>query len=221
LFSIVAHDLRSPVHAIKTGIEGIRVALSGHKTEEANVLTDRVARTATNTWNLLDNMLHWALSQTNQLFFRPEKLHLFAIINQVCYDYAPLADAKAISLHKNVPAAIFIRADLTSIKIILRNLLDNAIKYTRPNGEITIAASIAEQQCCIQVTDTGLGMDEQVLKAVMNRNGQQVREDTQGNRSTGFGLELCKMMVERNQGTLAIRSSKEAGTAVNICFPLS
>jgi two-component sensor histidine kinase len=64
-------------------------------------------------------------------------------------------------------------------------------------------------------------MDEQVLQAVMNREGQRIREDTQGNRSTGFGLELCKMMVERNQGTLAISSSKETGTAVNICFPLS
>ena len=221
LFSIVAHDLRSPVHAIKTSIEGIRAALSGHKTEEAKTLTDRVARTATNTWNLLDNMLHWALSQANQLFFRPEKLHLFAIINQVCYDYAPLADTKAINMHKNVPASIFIRADLTSTKIILRNLLDNAIKYTQPNGEITISASTTAQQCYLQVKDTGIGMDEQVLQAVMNREGQRIREDTLGNRSTGFGLELCKMMVERNQGTLAISSSKEAGTAVNICFPLS
>jgi signal transduction histidine kinase len=219
LFSIVAHDLRSPVHAIKTNVEGIQVALSDDKTTEAKVLTDRVNRTAINTWNLLDNMLHWALSQTNQLFFRPEKLHLATIINQVSYDYAPLADAKSISLHKEVPAAIFIQADLTSLRIVLRNLLDNAIKYTPANSEITITASIEAQQCCILVKDTGIGMDQRLLEAVMNRNGQQIREDTQGNRSTGFGLELCRMMMERNQGTLAISSSK-AGTTVTICLPL-
>lgn len=221
LFSIVAHDLRSPVHAIKTNVAGIQSALSNQNTQEAKALTDRTERTATNTWTLLDNMLHWALGQTNQLFFRPEKLHLATIINQVCHDYMPLAHAKAISLHKNIPTSIFILADLTSIKIIVRNLLDNAIKYTHQQGAITITATVVQQQCHIQVKDTGIGMNEQVLHAVMNREWQRIREDTQGNRSTGFGLELCKMMVERNQGTLTITSKKEAGTAVNICFPLS
>lgn len=221
LFSIVAHDLRSPVHAIKTNITGIQSALSNHQLEEAKVLTDRVGRTATGTWSLLDNMLHWALAQTNQLFFRPEKLHLITIINQVCHDYLPLANAKSISLHKNVPVTVFILADLTSFKIILRNLLDNAIKYTHPHGEITITAITTPQQCCIQVKDTGIGMDEQVLEAVITKGWQRIREDTQGNRSTGFGLELCKMMVERNQGILTIKSNKAAGTNVHISFPLS
>ncbi len=221
LFSIVTHDLRSPVHAIKTNIAGIQSALSDHNAHEVQLLTDRVARTATNTWSLLDNMLHWALGHTNQLFFRPEKLHLATIINQVAHDYLPLAHAKDISLDKSIPAAIFILADLTSTKIILRNLLDNAIKYTHQQGAITIGAAITEQQCCIQVKDTGIGMDEAVLQAVANKEWQRIREDTQGNCSTGFGLELCKMMVERNQGSFTIMSNKKTGTTVLVCFPLA
>lgn len=221
LFSIVAHDLRSPVHAIKTNIAGIQSALSDQNPGEVQILTDRVARTATNTWSLLDNMLHWALGHTNQLFFRPEKLHLATVINQVCYDYLPLAHAKDIHLDKNIPPTIFMLADLTSTRIILRNLLDNAIKYTHQQGSIIFEAAIREQQCCIQVKDTGIGMDDTILQAVTNREWQRIREDTQGNRSTGFGLELCKMMAERNQGSLTITSNKETGTTVQVCFPLT
>ncbi|WP_315824623.1 HAMP domain-containing sensor histidine kinase [Paraflavitalea speifideaquila] len=221
LFSIVAHDLRSPVHAIKTNATNIQSAINDQNTEQVQLLTDRLSRTATSTWSLLDNMLHWALGHTNQLFFRPEKLHLLTIINQVCYDYTPLALTKGITIHKNVPANIFILADQTSVKIILRNLLDNAIKYTQPEGTISITVTHLPNQCNIQFKDTGMGMDDQVLEAVTNCSWQQIREDTQGNRSTGFGLELCKMMIDRNQGALSITSEKGSGTTINITFPLA
>ncbi len=221
LFSIVAHDLRSPVHSIKTSVAGIQSALSNQHIEEARLLTDRTQRTAMSTWSLLDNMLHWALGHTNQLFFRPGRLHLATIVNQVCHDYLSLAQAKEIGLHKQIPSSIFIQADLTSLKIVIRNLLDNAIKYTHQYGAITISADIVQQQCYLQVKDTGMGMHEQVLQAVVKQEWQRIREDTQGNRSTGFGLELCKMMVERNQGSLSISSQPEIGTTVTINFPLS
>jgi signal transduction histidine kinase len=221
LFSIVAHDLRSPVHAIKTNATNIQSAINDQNTAQVQLLTDRLSLTATSTWSLLDNMLHWALGHTNQLFFRPEKLHLLAIINQVCYDYTPLALTKGITIHTSIPANIFMLADQTSVKIIFRNLLDNAIKYTHPQGSISITATTLSTQCSIQFKDSGMGMDEQVLQAVNNQSWQQIREDTQGNRSTGFGLELVKMMIDRNKGTLSISSEKGTGTTIVLTFPLA
>jgi signal transduction histidine kinase len=220
LYSIVAHDLRSPVYSLKKNLANARRALSQNLLGEADTALSNAQTTAVNTYALLDNMLHWALTQTNQLFFRPEKLQLAVIVKQVCYDYLPYAALKDIGIQQTVPDDVYIQADLNSLKIILRNLLDNAIKYTRPGGHIQIAATVDANTCCLQVKDTGIGMNETILSAVFNNTGEKLQQDANGFTSLGFGLDLCKLMAEKNNGTIHINSTKDIGTEADIYLPL-
>ncbi|HWK04468.1 MAG TPA: tetratricopeptide repeat-containing sensor histidine kinase [Puia sp.] len=220
LYSIVAHDLRSPVYSLKSNLAGARNALSQNLISEADTALGNAQTTAVNTYALLDNMLHWALTQTNQLFFRPEKLQLAVIVKQVCYDYIPFASLKNISIQQNVPVDVYIQADLNSLKIILRNLLDNAIKYTQPGGSIQITATVEVNKCCLRVKDTGIGMNETILSAISDNTPGKLQQDANGLTSTGFGLDLCKLMAEKNNGTIQINSKKDIGTEADIYLPL-
>lgn len=221
LFSIVAHDLRSQVYALKTNATEIQTAVDKQQFSQVQLIGVHIQKAVNSTYNLLDNMLHWALNEAKQLFFRPEELHLLRIVHQVCYDYTSLTERKGITLTVEIPADVFVIADSNSLKIILRNLLDNAIKYTPANGCICIGAQVTHKGCSIQVTDNGIGMDKAVAAALFTNNPERLQQDTQHRQSTGFGLGLCKTLVEKNNGTLIIQSEKDKGTSVHLCFNIA
>ncbi|RXK86885.1 tetratricopeptide repeat-containing sensor histidine kinase [Filimonas effusa] len=221
LYSIVAHDLRSPIYSLKTNLAKIKTALSKGVMSETNEVLANAQHIAGNTYALLDNLLNWTLSQTNQLLFHPQRLQLQAIVQQVYFDYQPIAANKQIELQQSVPPGYFIKADLNSMKIVLRNLLDNAIKYTPAGGRVSITATGNSTQCSLQIEDTGIGMDEQLLAGLQTEGETGVQQDADGNTSTGFGLNLCRVMVQKNNGSLHISSKKNAGTQVDLLFPLN
>jgi len=219
LYSIVAHDLRSPVHSLKTNLANVKRALAENEISTAQTALGNAQTTAMNTYSLLDNLLHWALNQTGELFFKPEKVQLAVIVKHVCYDYQPLAELKDICIKQAVPGGVFVEADPNSLKIILRNLLDNAIKYTAPGGCINITCIASEGLYCMQLSDTGIGMSEAQLNAIFRNTAEKLQRDTEGLTGTGFGLGLCKAMAEKNKGFLKITSQQGLGTTVEICLP--
>lgn len=221
LYSIVAHDLRSPIYSLKTNLAKIKTALSKGLVKETDEVLANAQHIAGNTYALLDNLLNWTLSQTNQLLFHPQRLQLQAVVQQVYFDYQPIAANKQITLHQSVPPGYFIQADLNSMKIVLRNLLDNAIKYTPAGGSVSITATGNNTQCSLQIEDTGIGMDEQLLASLQQEGESSVQQDADGNTSTGFGLNLCRVMVQKNNGSLHISSIKNVGTQVDLLFPLN
>lgn len=216
LFSIVAHDLRSPVYRMKISLGRLRKAIQQSRNDEADVLACNNEKIAGSTYALLDNLLHWALSQTGQLFFRKEKLHLRTVINQVCYDLLPVAEDKNIIVHRSIPEQAFFIADLNTFRIMVRNIVDNAIKYTPEGGAITISAAMQDNGCRLMISDTGTGMDQQLLQALMTNNHVRNQTDTDGRQSTGLGLWLCKTLAERNGAQLLISAQQGTGTTVTI-----
>ncbi|QJB31148.1 tetratricopeptide repeat-containing sensor histidine kinase [Chitinophaga oryzae] len=216
LFSIVAHDLRSPVYRMKISLGRLRKAIRQSRSEEAEILASGNEKIAGSTYALLDNLLHWALSQTGQLFFRKEKLHLLTVINQVCYDLLPVAEDKNIMVHLSVPEQAFFIADLNTFRIMVRNILDNAIKYTPAGGAVTISAAMQNNGCQLVISDTGIGMDQQLLHAIMTDNHVRNQTDTDGRQSTGLGLWLCKTLAERNGAQLLMAAQQGIGTTVTI-----
>ncbi|SKA42749.1 Signal transduction histidine kinase [Chitinophaga eiseniae] len=216
LFSIVAHDLRSPVYRMKISLGRLRKAIQQSHNEEADVLASSNEKIAGSTYALLDNLLHWALSQTGQLFFRKEKLHLRSVINQICFDLLPIAEDKNIVVHRSIPEPVFFIADLNTFRIMVRNIIDNAIKYTPAGGVITISAAMQTTGCQLTVSDTGVGMDQQLLHAFMTDNHVRNQTDTDGRQSTGLGLWLCKTLAERNGAQMLISARQGIGTTVTI-----
>jgi len=220
LFSIVSHDLRSSVNALKTSNSKLSTTLKTKNYEELNQLIIQNSGIANSTYSLLDNLLHWALLQTKQLYFNKESVHLFSIVQQIEYNYKPLLLEKYIVFENLVSKNIFIFLDLDSLKIVLRNILDNAIKFSNENGKISIYTQDSNPDFCqLVIEDTGLGMEESTIKELLKDSKLLAKKGKSEIIGTGLGMQLCKQMVTKNGGTIQIESKVNKGTKIILTFP--
>lgn len=220
LFSIVSHDLRSSVNALKTSNAKLSATLETKNYEELNQLIVQNSGIANSTYSLLDNLLHWALLQTKQLYFHKESVHLFSIVQQIEYNYKSLLIEKGIDFENSVSKNIFIFVDLDSLKIVLRNLLDNAIKFSNENGKISFYTPGNNPDFCqLVLEDTGLGMDEKTIKEILKDDELLAKKSKSETIGTGLGMQLCKQMVKKNGGTIQIESELHKGTKIMLTFP--
>ena len=188
--------------------------------DELNQLIIQNSGIANGAYSLLDNLLHWALLQTKQLYFHKESVHLYSIVQQIEYNYKPLLIDKSITFENLVSKNIFIFVDLDSLKIVLRNLLDNAIKFSNENGKISFYSSENNPETCqLVIEDTGLGMDEETIAAILKDDELLAKKGKSEVIGTGLGMQLCKQMIKKNSGTLAIESEVNKGTKMILSFP--
>lgn len=220
LFSIVSHDLRSSVNALKTSNSKLSDSLQTKNYEELNQLITQNSSIANDTYSLLDNLLHWAMLQTKQLYFHKESVHLYSIVQQIEYNYKSLLQEKEIRFENLVPKNIFLFVDLDSLKIIFRNLLDNAIKFSKHNDEIRFYTSeINSEFCQIIIEDSGIGMSQNTISELLQDSETLVKKNNSEIIGTGLGLQLCKQMTAKNGGTLSIESQLNKGTKVILTLP--
>ena len=220
LFSIVSHDLRSSVNALKTSNAKLSATLETKNYNELNQLIIQNSGIANGAYSLLDNLLHWALLQTKQLYFHKESVHLFSIVQQIEYNYKPLLLDKSIAFENSVSKNIFIFVDLDSLKIVLRNLLDNAIKFSNENGKISFYTQENNSESCqLVLEDTGLGMDEETIKEILKDDELLAKKGKSEAIGTGLGMQLCKQMIKKNGGTIQIESELHKGTKMILTFP--
>lgn len=216
LFSIVSHDLRSSVNALKTSNTKLLQSLEDKNFSELDKQLQNNSTIANGTYNLLDNLLHWALLQTKQLYFHQESVHLFSVVQQMEFNYRPLMIDKNIHFENQVPKALYAEADLNSLKIILRNLIDNAIKFSNENGQIVIYGEGSEEFCTLTVADTGSGMSPEIREQLLSDSALLSKKGNPEKIGTGLGMQLCKSMVQRNGGQLRIESEINKGTQISI-----
>jgi signal transduction histidine kinase len=220
LFSIVSHDLRSSVNALKTSNAKLSATLETKNYDELHQLIIQNSGIANGAYSLLDNLLHWALLQTKQLYFHKESVHLFSIVQQIEYNYKPLLLDKSITFENSVSKNIFIFVDLDSLKIVLRNLLDNAIKFSNENGKISFYSQETNHAFCqLILEDTGLGMDEKTIKKILKDDELLAKKGNSETIGTGLGMQLCKQMIKKNGGTIQIESELHKGTKMILTFP--
>ena len=219
LFSIVSHDLRSSVNALKTSNIKLISTLESKNYSELDQLLHTNSSIANSSYNLLDNLLNWALLQTKQLYFHQESQHLFSIIQQIEFNYKPLFLDKKITFSNQVSKDVFVFVDLDSFKIILRNLLDNAIKFSKPEGKISIYTKDSDDEfCTLIVEDTGIGMSAQIQEELLKESVALSKKGNSEIMGSGLGTYLCKSMIAKNGGKLAIESKENVGT--KICVSL-
>lgn len=220
LFSIVSHDLRSSVNALKTSNSKLSTTLETKNYEELNHLIIQNSSIANGAYTLLDNLLHWAMLQTKQLYFNKESVHLFSVVQQIEYNYKPLLTDKAITFENSVSKSSFIFVDLDSLKIVLRNLLDNAIKFSNENGKINFYTEESNPDSwTLIIEDNGIGMNENTVKELLADNALLAKKNNSEIIGTGLGLQLCKQMIKKNGGTIAIDSELHKGTKMILTFP--
>ncbi|MGQ7946510.1 tetratricopeptide repeat-containing sensor histidine kinase [Flavobacterium sp. WC2509] len=220
LFSIVSHDLRSSVNALKTSNTKLTNSLETKNYSQLDQLLQQNNSIANGAYSLLDNLLHWALLQTKQLYFSKDSVHLFSIVQQIEYNYKSLLLDKAITFENAVSKNSFIFVDLDSLKIVLRNLLDNAIKFSHQNGQISMYTVETNNDFCqLVIEDTGLGMSQNTINELLQDNELLAKKSNSEIIGTGLGMQLCKQMIKKNGGTLAIESEPNKGTKIILTFP--
>lgn len=220
LFSIVSHDLRSSVNALKTSNSKLTTSLETKNYSELDQLLHQNSAIANGAYSLLDNLLHWALLQTKQLYFHKDSVHLYSIVQQIEYNYKPLLLDKTIIFENAVSKNSFIFVDLDSLKIIFRNLLDNAIKFSPENSKISFYTVETNTDFCqLVIQDSGLGMAQSTINELLQDNELLAKKSNSEIIGTGLGMQLCKQMIKKNRGTLAIESELNKGTRITLSFP--
>ena len=218
LFSVIGHDLRSPFHSILGYSELLinnKHEYDAHKLEH---FLKSINSTAEKTLNILDNLLYWARSQTGQIKYQPEAIRLEDVIAQSVNFAHPSASLKNISLNHIPNHETVIHADRNMLKIILRNLISNAIKFTHPNGKIDIYSIYSQNEVEITVSDNGAGMDEDTRKSLFQVDGNISSKGTKNEAGNGLGLILCKDFVEKHGGKIWVES--EAGKGSDFYFTI-
>jgi len=220
LFSIVSHDLRSSVNALKTSNSKLQESLETKNFTELDTQLNNNSAITNGAYNLLDNLLHWALLQTQQGYFEITSMRLFIIVEHVAYNYKPLLLDKNISLENTVAKKDLIDADQESLKIILRNLLDNSIKFSNKNGSIKVYSRNTNDTFCeLVIEDTGLGMTESTRLELLKDTALLSKKENEDIIGTGLGMQLVKQMIQKNKGKFNIESELGKGTKMIVSLP--
>ncbi len=207
LFSIIGHDLRGNVGGIDSLLQFLLETKDMDAAEMRKYVKEMKAY-ASFASNLLENLLNWALTQENRLELNRWPLSLSVIVGQCSQTLSLAARAKNITVKDSVDEGITIYADGDMIMTVIRNLVSNAIKFTRPGGAVSISASEADDCVKISVADTGVGIPAEKLKNIFNTGKDNSTGGTAGEKGTGLGLCLCRELVEKHGGEICAESEE-------------
>lgn len=225
LFSIIAHDLRGPIGSI-TGISELLIEGWNELPEENKLsLTSTIHQSLVNTYSLLDDLLSWSREQINKSSLAPGNLQLRDVITKSIANVKNIADLKNIKINNTIDNSISVFADENSLNVIARNIISNAIKFSFRDGTIDISGKINEFNSSsfaeISITDYGVGMTSHQLESLFKSETNTSTKGTEHEPGTGLGLILCKEFIERNGGTINLRSQKNKGTVVSFTLPIA
>ncbi|MBI2420226.1 MAG: HAMP domain-containing histidine kinase [Ignavibacteriales bacterium] len=221
LFSIIAHDLKSPLSGF--------IGLTGKMAEGNNSITHDemeefgiiLHQSAKNLFELLENLLEWSKMQKGTVAYNPDECLLEGIVQHGMVIFAQSAEQKGITLINAIPDSVKILADKRMINLVLRNIISNAIKFTKRGGKIVIhSKKIGLSSVEISIEDNGIGMSESLRSKVFVVGEMVSRKGTEDESSSGLGLILCKEFVEKNGGHLWVLSEEGHGTIVKFTLPI-
>lgn len=220
-FSIIAHDLRSPISTLISLSEALRTDMDLLEPDQQKEILESVYDLSKNYLKLLDNLLHWARVQSGRMVPEPVVFDISEVITDVVNFYRPYALDKQIGILERNIQPVEVVADKNMIRVVLRNLISNAIKFTHPSGEIHVMMIEKEQLVEITIQDNGLGMSEEQLRGLFRLDKTQSSSGTAGEKGTGLGLHLCKEFVELNQGRIQVESHEGFGSVFSFTIPKS
>jgi PAS domain S-box-containing protein len=218
-FSIIAHDLKSPFNSII----GFSSLLSRQLQEKDFAAIERYAGIIQNSslqaMDLLMNLLEWSRSQTGRIVFTPENIDLSVLINQTIELFYGSAQHKSITIYSEIALTRSLSADKAMINTILRNLISNAIKFTKTGGEIIVSAWQMSNDVVVSVSDNGVGMDEESIAKLFRIDQNHSTLGTEKEKGTGLGLLLCSEFVEKHSGRIWVESTPGKGSKFSFTIP--
>jgi len=220
-FSIISHDLRTPFNAIIGLSDFLRKEAFKMPPEEIESIAEDLFRTGQETYELLTNLLEWSRTVTGKIPFSPETFAVADLIYDIRNLYHENIQRKEMKFTVSVPPDMLVYADRNMVHTVIRNLVSNAIKFTRLHGTIAVNAKEKNGYAQINVSDTGIGIQPEILNRLFSHGKEVVMKGTLGESGSGLGLILCKEFMERNGGTITVESSPGKGSTFSFTLPRS
>jgi PAS domain S-box-containing protein len=219
-FSVIAHDLKNPFNSLLGLSRVMAEDLPSLSQDEIARIALALRKSAENYYGLLENLLEWTRMQRGMVHFIPEPFLLLPEIEIIMQLLSEPADKKGIEILINVPSAQLVFADIQIMRSLIRNLVFNAIKFTNRGGKITLKAiPVSGDLIEISISDTGIGMDKDLLSNLFLLDGQTGRKGTAGESGTGLGLIISKELIEKQGGNIWAESEEGKGSVFFFTVP--
>ena len=220
LYSVIAHDLRSPMGSIKMVLNMLILNLPAEKigTEMYELLT-MANQTTEDVFSLLDNLLKWTKSQIGKLNVVYQDVDLVEVTDSVIEIFSMVASLKKIKIREMKPEKMMVNADIDMLKTVVRNLLSNAIKFSKENSEVLVKMEEVDGMAVVSVQDHGCGISEEGQKKLLHTDTHFSTFGTNNEEGSGLGLLLCKDFVVKNGGKLWFTSKEGVGSVFSFSIP--
>lgn len=222
-FSIIAHDLKNPLATFIMTAEVLSSSWESFDENEKKELIENIKINSRNLLQLLENLLTWARSQSDKIEINKIRFDLHQTAVETLNLLSITAQNKGIELHIEIKENTFVYADYYMISTVIRNLISNALKYTKQGGSVILSVDFPdndeEKFIKLSVTDSGVGMDKSDSDKLFRVDVRQSTAGTNDEKGTGLGLLICKDFVEKNGGRIWVQSEKGKGSIFNFTIP--
>lgn len=221
LYSIIAHDIRSPLSGIMQTIDAIEQGYFDPTTDEFKEIIRHLKDRTRETNTLLNSLLQWSKVKSDKFEMEPTETNVYVVVSSCLQLLNDNASNKHINLHFDSDENAIAWCDEVSIHTVIRNLISNAIKFTNANGSIWIRTKRTENSLRIEIVDSGVGMSEDAIKKIFDKNEHYTTYGTDNEQGTGLGLMIVKEFVEKNNGKIMVESVIGQGSTFVIELPIN
>lgn len=219
LFSLLAHDLRHPFTTLIGHSKLLVEEMDSFTKDDIHKQHQIILDTSERTYDLLENLLHWSMAQTGDLKTHPKQWNIKQLLDEVYYQIEGCTINKKIKLNFDVSVQDEVFADSEVFKIICRNIISNAIKFSNINDHINIVVLNNKESATVKIIDNGVGIDDETIYSLMSNKNVTSKKGTQNEKGTGIGLMLCRDLMEKSGGNISFEKNKPHGTIVSLTFP--
>lgn len=218
IFSVIAHDLTSPFNGYINMMQLLCNNRNTFSEEKQTEILQSLYQSSKNTFLLLENLLTWSRAQMGNIEIKRKLVHAKLLPIECFAPHLNNAQNKNIRIEHRIPEDMQIFVDEPSIRIVLSNLISNAIKFTEQNGSIIFSGEVKEQKTVLTITDTGVGISKSDVKRLFDNNDHMTTLGTNNEKGTGLGLKLCYELVLKNDGEISVESIEGEGSTFSISF---
>jgi two-component system sensor histidine kinase/response regulator len=218
-FNIIAHDLKNPFNTVIGLSELLVERYDTYDSSKIKEFISQINKFSTNAYNLLEDLLEWAKSQTGRIEIKPSKTDIFEIAVENINLFKATAQEKGVNLVFNVDIGTYAVVDKNMISTVLRNLVSNAIKFTKEGGKVVIESNKIDNFIEVSVLDTGVGIPEENKKKIFEIDNNISTLGTNDEVGTGLGLIIVREFIEKNGGSIKVDSTEGVGTKFSFTIP--
>jgi signal transduction histidine kinase len=210
--SIIAHDLKNPFTSLLGFADLAYTEFDEITDQEKRSYLGIIRQSSQHIYSLLENLLTWSRAQSGRIDFNPESVNLLEIVDSSIDLVRTSAENKQISLFTDFTKEVIVKADKNMLSTVLRNLLSNAIKFTPNGGSVTVSCTIQNGKANLNVSDTGIGLDQDELSRLFKIDGNLKNPGTNNETGTGLGLILCQEFMSIHKSKITAQSTPGKGS---------